>query len=875
MLGNGMAKLTDLTKSFGKTGVGSVGIQVSSLTDLKAQNEAQKQIVESSRLGIPIAFTAETLHSGGHAGCTVYPMPAGQGASWNKTLVELIAAQNALQARASGTVHGLAPVLNVATDPRFGRTQECFGEDPHLVGAMGIAAVKGLQGELSLAGCNSSDLPNCYFETPATKILSQAKHFGAYAYGGRDGYSADLSERTLFERYFLPWLRYAQHGGRGAMASHNSINYEPVHGSYRWLTQVLRDELGFGAGYIGADSHNVVQLSSTQHVAASTSDAAILAVEAGLDQDLNTLHNTPFGTLVGSSAHSAQDPSLSALNASIDRAAGNVLRYKFAARLFDAPYANETAAAFAARDSPAARQLAREAAQQSVVLLINSATAKARGKGEARGQGKGQHQQLLPLDPSSLPSRIAVIGPNADDAKATLGDYNPTQGVPVVTVLGALVELANKTTAGAAGAADADAGAQAGARARANATAGGATMEVRYARGANIKDADTSGLADAVALHKNWSELTVLVVGDSTAGSAGFGHESCGEGADRDKLDLPGGQMALLEALLRAGTGGDADADADTGAGAGAGTSAGAGAGTGGGGGGGGGTAAPVIVILIHGRPATFGPGNALLRGGAGAAGVGALLAAWRPGEEGGHAIVDLLTGRASPSARLTQAWVQSAGAVRSPANPWMQDFPANANPPKDYFDSTAAPLFPMGFGLSYADFTLGTMTLEPASVRVPASSPPAIDQLCNVSVTITATGGARSRPSACVVQIYAERPLTRGFNTMQRQLVGFGKSAPIAAGSGAVTLVIPVRVADLARYMPATATAAAGAGAGLRRRAQSRQGWVVDEGTWTLHAATCAGSAWGGWTGEKDKVLWGCEGVSAKLQVGGVGGGL
>ena len=123
MLGNGMAKLTDLTNSFGKTGVGSVGIQVSSLTDLKAQNEAQKQIVESSRLGIPIAFTAETLHSGGHPGCTVYPMPAGQGASWNKTLVELIAAQNALQARASGTVHGLAPVLNVATDPRFGRSR--------------------------------------------------------------------------------------------------------------------------------------------------------------------------------------------------------------------------------------------------------------------------------------------------------------------------------------------------------------------------------------------------------------------------------------------------------------------------------------------------------------------------------------------------------------------------------------------------------------------------------------------------------------------------------------------------------------------------------------------------------------------------------
>ena len=172
MLGNGGAKLDDLAKSFSSTSVGSVGVQVSTLSDLVKLNAAQTAMLQSSRLQIPVAFTAEMLHSGGHPGCTVFPMPAGQGASWNTTLVRLIAESNALQARASGTVHGLAPVLNVATDPRFGRSAECFGEDPLLVANMGVAAVQGLQGFDGLGG------PNAYFgsrsKSPlATEILPE------------------------------------------------------------------------------------------------------------------------------------------------------------------------------------------------------------------------------------------------------------------------------------------------------------------------------------------------------------------------------------------------------------------------------------------------------------------------------------------------------------------------------------------------------------------------------------------------------------------------------------------------------------------------------------------------------------------------------
>ena len=144
MLGDGDGSLK-LAQHFSRTGVGSMGWQVASLADLKGQNAAQAAMINSSRLHIPIDFTGECLHSGGHPGVTVFPMPALQGSSWNLSLVHAIAASNALQARASGTNHALEPVINVATDPRFGRFQEAFGEDPFVVGTMAVAAVLGLQ----------------------------------------------------------------------------------------------------------------------------------------------------------------------------------------------------------------------------------------------------------------------------------------------------------------------------------------------------------------------------------------------------------------------------------------------------------------------------------------------------------------------------------------------------------------------------------------------------------------------------------------------------------------------------------------------------------------------------------------------------------
>ena len=190
-------------------------------------------------------------------------------------------------------------------------------------------------------------------------------------------------------------------------------------------------------------------------------------------------------------------------------------------------------------------------------------------------------------------------------------------------------------------------------------SAGGEHIDVLSAAGCEISlgPPDPEMLAEAVAQHKA-ADVTVLVVGDSTATTAGFGHESCGEGADRSGLDLFGQQMQLLDALVSSNS------------------------------------SSRLVVVLIHGRPATFGPGNQAL------AGVDALLAAWRPGEAAGDAIARLLFGDVSPSARLTQAWVQAAQDVHSPGNPWFQPFQADGGtkPNKNNDDlGPSSVLFPFG----------------------------------------------------------------------------------------------------------------------------------------------------------------------------------
>ena len=231
---------------------------------------------------------------------TIFPMPAGQGASWNRSLVRAVAAAIAAEARASGADRGFSPELQVATDPRFGRTQENFGGDPHLVSELGVAATLGLHGG-DTAG------PTGYLPNYNTSITSEAKHYAVYGFGDADGSPADVSIPTLYDIYLRPWKAYVKAGGRGCMASHNSVNGRPCHSSTWLLTHVFRTELGCDKCLIGTDFRDIELLSDMNTANTSRysglppdTDASIQALAAGVDQDLG---GYSYGSLLQASQH--------------------------------------------------------------------------------------------------------------------------------------------------------------------------------------------------------------------------------------------------------------------------------------------------------------------------------------------------------------------------------------------------------------------------------------------------------------------------------------------------------------------------------------------------------------------------------------------
>eukprot|EP00659_Diplonema_papillatum_P023073 gene23073-35355_t len=342
--------------TYANTSVGAAYIQAISANttcnmDLvcrtQARNNLQQSIVSSSRLGIPMTFVAETLHSvfssakrGARGGrrvgaenakpvSTIFPMPNLQGASWNTSLVEQIAATVALETRAAGCDRGFSPEIQVTVDPRFGRMQENFGADPTLVAAFAVAALHGL---------SDGGGPSAYLENFETKIISEAKHFAAYGFGDHDGAPADVSIPLLYDVYLRPWAAYVKAGGRGAMAAHNSVNNQPCHSSKWLLTSVFREELGCRECLIGSDFDDIVNLQNvgTANVTKypglpGPTDASLQALSAGLDQDLGGYSYTSLTPAYAAKLVNETD---------LDRATANVLRTKFAAGLFDQPLTN-------------------------------------------------------------------------------------------------------------------------------------------------------------------------------------------------------------------------------------------------------------------------------------------------------------------------------------------------------------------------------------------------------------------------------------------------------------------------------------------------------------------------------------------------------
>ena len=449
-------------------------------------NELQK-LAEQSQLGIPIIFGIDAIH--GHAfwpTATVFPTQLALSCSWNPELIEEIGRITAKEAALTGVHWTFSPVLGIARDLRWGRIGETFGEDPYLIGVLGSAIVRGYQGE---------DLSAPY------TILACAKHYAGYSetQGGRDSSEADLSERKMRSLFLRPFHEVVKAGCATLMAGYQAIDGVPCSAN-RWLLwDVLREEWGF-EGFVVSDWKNVEHMCEDQKTCPTLEDATLRTIEAGNDMSMNTPGFTETAIKLVESGQ---------LDVTyIEEAVRNVLRLKFELGLFDENRYADSEKGKEIIGCAEHRQVALESAYQSIVLLKNQ-------------------DDLLPLSAGdgSL-KRIAVIGPNADDVKAQLGDWVSWSGQlgeveferDPASIISVLTGIRNRVG---------DAG------------------RVDYCRGCDVVDPSTEQIGEAAELARE-SDVAIVVVGDNLL--------LTGECHDRASLDLTGGQQQLLEAVHATGT---------------------------------------------------------------------------------------------------------------------------------------------------------------------------------------------------------------------------------------------------------------------------------------------------------------------------------
>jgi beta-xylosidase len=354
-------------------------------------NTLQKWMKENTRLGIPILFHEECLH--GHAAPkgTAYPQPIALASTWNPSLVHDVFAATAAEVRARGAQQCLAPVLDLARDPRWGRTEETYGEDPYLVSRIGVAAIQGFQGVGPFID--------------KSHVVATAKHFAVHGQpeGGTNVAPGNYSERVIREYFLKPFKAAVEEGSvQSVMASYNEIDGIPSHGNKHLLDDILRREWSF-PGVLVSDYFGVADLNVLHHVVANNEDAAKLALESGVDVEL------PFGNAYYTLINQVREGRVS--QADVDRAVVRVLRLKFLTGLFDDPSVDPEYAEKITNNTER-QQLALKTAHEAIILLKNQ-------------------NNFLPLDRTRY-KRIAVIGPNA--AELHLGGYsdNPGRGVSIL-----------------------------------------------------------------------------------------------------------------------------------------------------------------------------------------------------------------------------------------------------------------------------------------------------------------------------------------------------------------------------------------------------------------------------------------------------------
>jgi beta-xylosidase len=465
-------------------------------------NAIQRRLVEETRLGIP-AIVHEEICSGLMAReAVVFPQAIGLASTWEPDLAEELADAIRVQMRTVGAHQGLSPVLDVCRDPRWGRTEETFGEDPYLVSRVGVAFTRGLQGSSLRSG-----------------VVATLKHFVGYGAsdGGMNWAPAGIPPRALREVYLHPFeaaVRVA--GARSVMNAYNEIDGILCAADRDLLTETLRVEWGFD-GTVVSDYFSIRQLAEYHRLAVDGESAAALALEAGLDVEL------PATDCYGAPLLRAIAAGLVA-EETLDEAVRRLLRTKFELGLFEEPYV-DVAAASAAAATDAHRELAGTIARKSIVLLRNDG--------------------VLPLSPEV--GSIAVLGPNADSARNLFGDYAyPAHVESLQNVLDS--GRSSLSTPGVESAEIEPVEIEAPSVLDALRARYG--PRVSFARGCNITGPSDGGFAEAVELAVA-SEVAVMVMGDKSGLT-----EDCtsGEFRDRASFDLPGLQEELVRAVVATGT---------------------------------------------------------------------------------------------------------------------------------------------------------------------------------------------------------------------------------------------------------------------------------------------------------------------------------
>jgi len=688
-------------------------------------NRIQQFVLEDTRLGIPVLFQNEALNGFTAVKATNFPTPIALASTWEPELVEQAAKVIREQMRASGVHQALAPVIDLAQDPRWGRGHETYGEDPYLSSAFGAAFVRGLQG---------GDLK--------TGIISCAKHFLGYSIpqAGLNMAAVRIGERELYETFARPFETAIHESGLAAiMVTYSEINGKPVGTSKEILRDLLRDKMGY-TGSVICDGGSIELTVTKQHVAQDMEEAAILAIEAGLDAD--TPVTEAYHSLPGAVRKGSVD------EAYIDEAVRRVLTAKFRLGLFENPFVDvdQVNTVFG---KPEQRQLSRALAEQGIILLKNE-------------------NHLLPL--SDDVKKIAIIGPHANALRDTLfagysfpvalemiqhlmrGQQATMQGVADKMNIdedhaeempdsAEMMQQLARQFARLIRITDIDEfiAQEYGAISLQEAIAQQQGIEVLHARGCGFIGTSRDGFAEAVVAAEQ-ADVVIIALG----GKSGWGEDAtCGEGRDASTISMMGVQQELLETIYQVGK--------------------------------------PIVLVLFDGRPLAI-PWAAEH--------IPAIIHAWFPGQEGSHAVADVLFGKVNPGGKLPVTVPRSTGQIpvfynhktgsgyKPVGNAGITSFLGHG-----YVNEPPTPLFPFGHGLSYTQFEFDDLQFSTTQVDSRSS----IQITCQIRNVGTVAGSE-------VVQLYIHDLEARVTRPVQ-ELIGFEKVYLQPNGICTVIFTVPMNL--------------------------------------------------------------------------------